>query len=79
MSTKDGRAWVWDHLSQCGVFRTSFTQNALEVSFNEGQRNVGLRVFNDLQEHAFQDYQKMEAEARAKTDEVDDNVAGETD
>ena len=74
MSTREGRAWMWDHLSVCGVFRTSFTPNSLEMSFNEGQRNVGLRVLNDLHEHAFKEYQMMEAENRDSKE-----VADETD
>lgn len=75
MSTADSREWVWEHLGACGVFSSSYVSNSLDMSFNEGRRNVGLRLLADLQQHTFPLYQKMELEARARSDtenEVDD-------
>lgn len=79
MSTRDGRAWMWDHLSACGVFRSSYVSNSLDMSFNEGMRNVGLKLLNQLQTYAFEAYQTMEAEARERQEEGVENEFDETD
>lgn len=52
LDSADGRVWLWDLLGQCGVFRLSFSGvSTHQTSFNEGQRNVGLRVQADLVAH----------------------------
>lgn len=43
----DSRLWLWDLLTFCGISRTSFTGNSTTF-FNEGQRNVGLKVQADM-------------------------------
>jgi len=43
METPDGRLAMWDLLSRCGVFRTSYTGEAPGTFFNEGSRNIGLQ------------------------------------
>lgn len=50
MNDPESRLWLWDLLSFCGINRTSFTGNSTTF-FNEGQRNVGLRVQADLTKH----------------------------
>jgi len=42
MSSIGGRAWAHDLIESCGIFRTTFTGDALKSAFNEGQRNIGL-------------------------------------
>ena len=44
MSNKRGRRFVAGLLERAGVFRTSFNTNALQMAFNEGNRNEGLRL-----------------------------------
>lgn len=41
MSSKRGRRIVWRLLDRCGVFRLSFSTNAIAMAFAEGNRNVG--------------------------------------
>lgn len=48
MDTSQGRGWMWDILTATKVFQTVFSTRALEMAFNEGQRNVGLRLMADL-------------------------------
>ena len=39
MSQKRGRRMVWRFLDQAGVFRSSFSTNAMQMAFAEGNRN----------------------------------------
>ena len=59
MTQKRGRRYVWRLLEQAGVFQTSFTSDALAMSFNEGQRNLGLRILGFIHEHAPESYLEM--------------------
>lgn len=69
LSSASGRRFVWRLLERSGVFRSSF--NAVSDSytaFNEGRRNLGLRVLNDILEadpDAFTLMQRESAEAAA--------------
>lgn len=46
MSSKRGRRIVWRLLEQAGVFRISFSQNSMQMAFNEGGRNYGNKILN---------------------------------
>jgi hypothetical protein len=48
MGRERGRRFVWRVLEKSGVFRTSFSTNALQMAFNEGQRNIGLPILDDI-------------------------------
>ena len=48
MSSTEGRAWVYDILSLCHVYQSTFSTNALSMACAEGERNVGLRITADL-------------------------------
>ena len=50
LSSINGRRFLWGILQFCGVFETSFNQNTNQTMFNEGQRNVGLRLLSKIQE-----------------------------
>lgn len=47
LSTVQGRRFFYDYIVFCGVFKTTFTGNS-ETFFKEGQRNVGLRLLEDM-------------------------------
>ena len=49
MGSKRGRRVVWRLLDTAGVFRLSFNTNALQMAFNEGNRNYGNRTLAQLQ------------------------------
>lgn len=58
LQTPCGRRFIWRYLVDCGVFRTSFTGNS-HTYFNEGMRNVGLKLLADINEAAPEAYLQM--------------------
>lgn len=50
LAMKPGRRFIWRYLSESGLFRTSFSTNGSQTSFNEGMRNVGLTMLADISE-----------------------------
>lgn len=76
MSTRPGRRYVWEILARCGLMQTSFNPDALVLSFNEGQRNVGLSIFNDIDTNCSEAYLLMIKEA--KEDELYDREHTDT-
>src|SRR5215813_3500225 len=48
MSGTPGRRWVLEKLEECHIFRTSFHREPTAMAFNEGQRDIGLRLLNDI-------------------------------
>lgn len=63
MSTREGRRYVWGLLGDAGVYRTSFTGNATTY-FNEGKRDIGLRVLADITRACPEQYLVMQSEAQ---------------
>ena len=49
LSTKNGRAWLWDLMSELGPFQTSFTSSdPMTVAYNTGRKDVGLKLLATL-------------------------------
>ena len=64
MADKAGRAWMWELLTLCGVMRSSFIAgDPHATSFNEGQRNVGLRIMASIMSAAPEQYETMVKES----------------
>ena len=73
-----GREFIWGLLGECGLFRTSWHPSAL-IHFNEGRRDVGLKVMNEITTRCPDAYLLMQREAmeRAKkTTEIEDENDG---
>lgn len=64
MSSKRGRRIVNRLLQDAGVYRLSFSTNALQMSFNEGNRNTGLKLLAAITEHCPERYAEMLEEAK---------------
>lgn len=64
MSSKRGRRIVNRQLQNAGVFRSSFHTNALQMSFNEGNRNTGLMLLAAVTEDCPERYAEMMDEAK---------------
>lgn len=56
LSNKRGRRFVRRLLEMAGVYRSSFNTNALTMSLNEGQRNVGLKLVAQMMTHCPERY-----------------------
>jgi len=59
MRTRQGRRVIYRILALAGVWKTSFHTNALQMSFNEGQRNMGLALLAKLTEYCEDSYALM--------------------
>lgn len=69
LSTIQGRRFVWRQLSECGVFKSSFTGNSTTF-FNEGRRDVGLKLMADVMESKPEAYLQMAQEAKREETNV---------
>lgn len=49
MSGPRGRRFIWRQLTQSGVFLSSFNPEAMQMAYNEGFRNAGLKLLNQVQ------------------------------
>lgn len=58
-----GRRLIWRYLETCGVFRTSFTGSS-QTFFNEGERNIGLKLLADINEASPESYLTMLKESK---------------
>lgn len=63
MSTNEGRRVLWHVLKMSGHEISSFHHSGSVTFFNEGQRNVGLKLLSDLKQADFHGFQLMEKEA----------------
>lgn len=64
MSSKRGRRIIWRLLEQSGVYRLSFSQNAMTMAFNEGNRNFGLALLSKVHELSPESYSTMVQEQK---------------
>lgn len=65
LSSRQGRRFIWRELAECGVFRSSFHSSGSVVYFNEGRRDVGLKLLADVMEADPLAYQTMANEAKS--------------
>lgn len=59
MSSKRGRRIAWSLMDRAGVFRLSFHTNSMQMAFNEGTRNEGLRLLAMINTNCPELYQAM--------------------
>lgn len=64
LSTRPGRRFVWSLMADCGIFRSSFDNSGSVTAFNEGRREIGLRVLADVNEAAPEQYLVMLRESQ---------------
>jgi hypothetical protein len=69
MSHTETRAWMWDLLTECRVYSQVFDRSALQMAFNDGSRNVGLKLIADIMRVAPDSYIQMSREAEVNKDD----------
>ncbi len=69
MSDAEGRMWIWDLLTLCGIFHSSFSVDALRTAFNEGRRDIGLRLLAEINQLSPEIYIKMVGENQKDSEE----------
>lgn len=58
-----GRDFVWRLLEQCGIYHTSFAgENTNLTNFNEGKRQIGLLILDEIHEANPNAYAQMQFE-----------------
>lgn len=62
-SSRAGRRFYWDLMVHCGIFKTSMTGTS-QTFFNEGRRNVGLKLISELNLADPEAYLKMITEEK---------------
>ena len=66
MSGEKGRRIVWRLLERAGVFRLSFSTNSMQMAFNDGAKNEGLRMLALIHAACPEKYVLMLEESNAK-------------
>lgn len=59
---KEGRRFLWRYLSACGVFQESYHPSGQQMAFNEGKRNIGLKLLADIMKAKPEAYHLMQKE-----------------
>lgn len=60
MDLKEGRAWLYDLIVRCHVFRNPFvTGDEQATAFKCGEQNIGLMILDDIQTAAADKYIDM--------------------
>lgn len=62
LDSAGGRRFLWKLLEECGVYKISFTGNS-HTFFNEGKRQIGLRLIEDIFDASPSAYTEMRSEA----------------
>ena len=70
MDTERGRKFMWRLLEISKVFTPTFAPDPLIMSFNEGTRNLGLKLFADIMEVAPKKYMVMTLEAKERSESL---------
>lgn len=63
LSTIQGRRLMWRWLAMTGLFQNPFSTNAMSMSFNAGQMNVGQRLLAEINRVSPEAYILMMREA----------------
>lgn len=59
MADVRGRRIVWRQLEESGVFASSYHPTAMQMAFNEGKRNDGIKLLAKVHEHCPDLYSTM--------------------
>lgn len=66
LTTYQGRQFLWNILSRCHVYKTSMSGRKHDVIFQEGERNIGLWLLNEVFTAMPNAYTLIRSEAMAR-------------
>lgn len=66
MATPQRRKYIWDKLSDAHIFSTTFSTDPIQMSFNEGERNAGIKLLNDIIQHCPEQFIEAMREANGR-------------
>ncbi len=75
MGSKQGRRFMHRRLEQAGIWKSSFNTNNAAMAFNEGYRNAGLELLNEIMEACPERYTEMLTEQKEAKDKHDNRSA----
>ena len=64
LSDRRGRGLAWWLMQEAGLYRTSFTGDPATTAFQEGRRDIGLKVLHRVHDAAPDAYAQMLNEQR---------------
>lgn len=64
LSTRDGRRWYWEKMAFCGIFLKHIPKDPYLTAYNEGLRNMGLQLLEELNELGPDVFTQMQREYR---------------
>jgi hypothetical protein len=72
MSTPEGRLFMNWLLGECGIMRISYSGKLPNEAtfFNEGMRNIGLKIFSVIDQHFPKEWLAMREEAKKRDEEI---------
>ncbi len=74
MASPEGRMWMHDLLESAGPFRTPFNRDPIQMAYNCGEANIGLKLIAELHEASTDLYLLMMKEANDGRSGTDSNV-----
>jgi len=75
MGSKQGRRFMQRLLSGAGLWRSVFSNDPVVMAFNEGNRNLGLKMLSDLVEACPEKYFEMLKEHQDTKEKYDNRNA----
>lgn len=79
MSDKRGRRFMWRLLERAGIYRSSFTGEALSSAMKEGMKQEGLHQMNLVTRHCLPRFIEMQQEARTNERRNDRSTSSKPD
>lgn len=75
MRSPQGRLFMNWILAECGIMRISYSAKLPNEAtfFNEGMRNVGLKIFSVIDQHFPKEWLAMREEAKKRDEEMNDH------
>lgn len=73
MGTPEGRLFMDWLLGECGLMRISYSSKFPNETtfFNEGMRNIGIKIFSVIDQHFPKEWLAMREEAKKRDEEIE--------